>query len=90
MLRNGESGLLRDASYSLHGIDATACSELEEGDEVITSTYTYTASASVISHVGAKLKLVTLLQVPQMDYEQLEQAVTERTKAIIPVDYWQV
>ena len=58
-----------------------------EGDEVITSAYTYTASASVVCHVGAKLKLIdTAPGSDQMDYEKLEEAVTEKTKAIIPVD----
>lgn len=58
-----------------------------EGDEVITSAYTYTASASVIHHVGAKIVLVdTAKDSYQMDYDQLEQVITERTKAIIPVD----
>lgn len=58
-----------------------------EGDEVITSAYTYTASASVINHVGAKIILVdTAKNSYQMDYDKLEQAITEKTKAIIPVD----
>jgi dTDP-4-amino-4,6-dideoxygalactose transaminase len=58
-----------------------------EGDEVITSAYTYTASASVINHVGAKIVLVdTAKDSFFIDYEKLEQAITERTKAIIPVD----
>ena len=58
-----------------------------EGDEVITSAYTYTASASVIHHVGAKIVLVdTGKDSFHIDYEQLEKAITERTKAIIPVD----
>lgn len=58
-----------------------------EGDEVITSAYTYTASASVIAHVGAKIVLVdTYKDSYEMDYEQLSDAVTSRTKAIIPVD----
>ncbi len=57
------------------------------GDEVITSAYTYTASASVIEHVGAKIVLVdTQKDSLEMDYEALENAVNERTKAIIPVD----
>ena len=57
------------------------------GDEVITSAYTYTASASVIDHVGAKIVLVdTLPDSLQMDLSLLENAMTERTKAIIPVD----
>ncbi|MDC7783886.1 DegT/DnrJ/EryC1/StrS family aminotransferase [Priestia megaterium] len=58
-----------------------------KGDEVITSAYTYTASASVIEHVGAKIILVdTKKDSFQMDYEQLEKAITPNTKAIIPVD----
>lgn len=73
---------------------ATAALELSlrlfgigEGDEVITSAYTYTASASVVCHVGAKLVLVdTAPGSYQMDYDKLQQAITERTKAIIPVD----
>lgn len=57
------------------------------GDEVITSAYTYTASASVIHHVGAKIVLVdTSPNSYEMDYEQLSEAITEKTKAIIPVD----
>jgi dTDP-4-amino-4,6-dideoxygalactose transaminase len=57
------------------------------GDEVITSAYTYTASASVICHVGATPVLVdTAPGSYQMDYRLLSAAVTERTKAIIPVD----
>lgn len=73
---------------------ATACMELAlrylgigEGDEVITSAYTYTASASVICHVGATVKLVDVAPESfEMDYDQLEAAITEKTKAIIPVD----
>lgn len=72
----------------------TACAEMalrllgiSAGDEVITTAYTYTASASVVCHVGAKLLLVdTQPNGYEMDYDALEQAVTERTKAIIPVD----
>lgn len=57
------------------------------GDEVITSAYTYTASASVVAHVGAKLVLVdTAEDSLEMDYAALEAAITERTKAVIPVD----
>mgnify|MGYP000942042003 FL=1 len=57
------------------------------GDEVITSAYTYTASASVIHHVGAKIVLIdTAPDSYEMDYNLLEQAITERTKVIIPVD----
>ena len=73
---------------------ATACMEMTlrvlgigEGDEVITSAYTYSASASVICHVGAKVVLVdTAPNSYEMDYEKLEAAITEKTKAIIPVD----
>ncbi len=72
----------------------TACAEMAlrllgvgPGDEVITSAYTYTASASVICHVGAKVVLIdTQKDSLEMDYDALEAAVTERTKAIIPVD----
>lgn len=72
----------------------TACAEMAlhvlgigVGDEVITSAYTYTASASVIAHVGAKIILVdTQADSLEMDYEALEAAITEKTKAIIPVD----
>lgn len=57
------------------------------GDEVITSAYTYTASASVISHVGAKIVLVDVAPDSyEMDCEKLSAAITERTKVIIPVD----
>lgn len=57
------------------------------GDEVITSAYTYTASASVIHHVGARIVLVDVAPDSyQMDYQKLADAITEKTKAIIPVD----
>ncbi|MBI9008539.1 MAG: DegT/DnrJ/EryC1/StrS aminotransferase family protein [Tenericutes bacterium] len=57
------------------------------GDEVITSAYTYTASVSVIEHVGAKIVLVDIQnEHHEMDYEKLEDAITDKTKAIIPVD----
>lgn len=57
------------------------------GDEVITSAYTYTASASVITHVGAKIILVdTAPESYEMDYSKLADAINEKTKAIIPVD----
>lgn len=72
----------------------TACAEMAlhvlgvgVGDEVITNAYTYTASASVIAHVGAKIVLIdTQPDSLEMDYDALEAAITERTKAIIPVD----
>ncbi len=58
-----------------------------EKDEVITCAYTYTASASVICHVGAKPVLVDCQEGKlEMDYNALAQAVNEHTKAIIPVD----
>ena len=58
-----------------------------EGDEVITTAYTYTATASVIAHVGAKIVLVDVNKDSyQMDMEQVEKAVNEKTKAIILVD----
>ena len=61
--------------------------EIGEGDEVITTAYTYTASASVIHHVGAKIVMVdTAKDSYEMDYKKLEEAITEKTKAIIPVD----
>lgn len=57
------------------------------GDEVITSAYTYTASASVIAHVGAKIVLVdTAPDSFEMDYSKLADAITTKTKVIIPVD----
>lgn len=73
---------------------ATACMEttlrllgVGPGDEIITSAYTYTATASVVCHVGARLVLVdTGTESFQMDYDKLEAAVTERTKVIIPVE----
>ena len=73
---------------------ATACEELAlrtlgigPGDEVITTAYTYTASASVVCHVGAKLVLVdTQKDIYEMDYEELEKKINEKTKAIIAVD----
>lgn len=58
-----------------------------EGDEVITSAYTYTASASVIHHVGAKIVLIdTGKDSFHMDYDAIADAITDKTKAIIPVD----
>jgi len=71
----------------------TACAEMSlrllgigEGDEVITTAYTYTASASVVCHVGARLVLVdTQRDSIELDYDALEKAITEKTKAIIPV-----
>lgn len=72
----------------------TACAEMAlrlmgigPGDEVIVPAYTYTATASVVAHVGASLVLVDVLPgTCEMDYDQVAAAITERTKAIIPVD----
>lgn len=57
------------------------------GDEVITCAYTYTASASVIDHIGATIVLVDCAPDSfEIDYSKLGDAITEKTKAIIPVD----
>jgi dTDP-4-amino-4,6-dideoxygalactose transaminase len=72
----------------------TACAEMAlrilgigEGDEVIVPAYTYTASASIVCHVGAKLIFVDIQQDSlEMDYNTVEAAITPKTKAIIPVD----
>lgn len=72
----------------------TACAEMAlrvmgigEGDEVVVPAYTYTASASIVLHVGARLVLVdTQKDSLEMDYTALEKAITSKTKAIIPVD----
>ncbi|MBQ4186864.1 MAG: aminotransferase class I/II-fold pyridoxal phosphate-dependent enzyme, partial [Firmicutes bacterium] len=79
---------------------ATAAEELNlrilgvsEGDEVIVPAYTYTASASAAIHCGATVKFVDIQKdgdpvshMPEMDYEALEAAITEKTKAIVTVD----
>lgn len=57
------------------------------GDEVIVPAYTYTASASVVTHVGAKLVMVdSQKDNVEMDYDKLADAITEKTKVIVPVD----
>ena len=57
------------------------------GDEVIVPAYTYTATASVTQHVGAQLVMVdSQKDSVEMDYDQLEKAITEKTKVIVPVD----
>ena len=57
------------------------------GDEVIVPAYTYTATASVVQHVGAKIVFVdSQKDSVEMDYDQLEKAITEKTKVISPVD----
>ena len=73
---------------------ATACMELilrvlgvGQGDEVITPAYTYTATASVTCHVGAKVVMVdTAPDSFEMDYDKLADAITEKTKVVLPVD----
>ena len=73
---------------------ATACMEtalrlfdIGPGDEVIVPAYTYTASASVVCHVGARLKLIDVEKgTYHLDYDALEAAITKNTKAVIPVD----
>ena len=73
---------------------ATAAEELNlrilgigEDDEVIVPAYTYTATASAVIHVGAKVVFVdSQLDSVEMDYEALEKAITEKTKAIVAVD----
>ena len=73
---------------------ATACMEMVlhllgvgPGDEVIVPAYTYTATASVVQHVGAKLVMIdSQKDCVEMDYDQLADAITERTKVIVPVD----
>ena len=72
----------------------TACGEMAlrllgigDGDEVIVPAYTYTASASIVGHVGAKLVFVDVQKdCLEMDYEAVEKAITPNTKAIMPVD----
>lgn len=72
----------------------TACAEMAlrllgigEGDEVIVPAYTYTASASIVCHVGATLVFADIqTNSLEMDYEAVEELITPHTKAIIPVD----
>ena len=72
----------------------TACAEMAlyvlgvgPGDEVIVPAYTYTATASVVYHVGAKIVMIDCQEnALEMDYDKVEAAITERTKAILPVD----
>ena len=81
-----------DRAVSLNS--ATACMEMAlrlfeigPGDEVIVPAYTYTASASVVAHVGATIKLVDVgADSYHIDYDKLEELITDKTKAIIPVD----
>ena len=72
----------------------TACGEMAlrilgigAGDEVIVPAYTYSASASIVDHVGAKIVFVDVQEgCLEMNYDKMEAAITEKTKAIIPVD----
>ena len=72
----------------------TACAEMAlrllgigPGDEVIVPAYTYSATASVVCHVGAKLVLVDCARDSlEMNYDQVSAAINEHTKVIIPVD----
>ena len=74
---------------------ATAAMELTlrvlgvgKGDEVIVPAYTYTATASAAIHVGATIKMVDIQKDHfEMDYDKLEEAITEKTKVVVPVDY---
>ena len=73
---------------------ATACMELilrilgvGPGDEVIVPSYTYTATASVVCHVGARVVMIdTAPGSFEMDYDKLTESITKRTKVVIPVD----
>ena len=73
---------------------ATAAMELTlrvlgvgEGDEVIVPAYTYTATASVVHHVGAKIVMVDVAPGSfEIDYDSIADAITERTKVVMPVD----
>lgn len=90
----------RDSNRVVCLNSATAAEELnlrilgiQPGDEVIVPAYTYTATASATVHCGAKVVFVDIQKggdkethAPEMDYEKLEAAITEKTKAVIPVD----
>ena len=61
--------------------------EMSEGDEVIVPAYTYTATASVVHHVGAKIVMVDVAPGSfEIDYDSIADAITERTKVVMPVD----
>ena len=75
----------QEMAFHIMGIGAAAGGSAE--DEIIVPAYTYTASASVVCHVGAKLVLVDVQKDSlEPDYDALEALITERTKAIVPVD----
>lgn len=97
---NADNNSGRDSNRVVCLNSATAAEELnlrilgiQPGDEVIVPAYTYTATASAAVHCGAKVVFVDIQKggdkethAPEMDYEKLEAAITEKTKAIIPVD----
>lgn len=75
------------AEMALHVMGIGAISGGSSEDEVIVPAYTYTASASVVCHVGAKLIFVDIQKDSlEMDYDAVEKLINEHTKAIIPVD----
>ena len=96
----GDEGLARWSNRVVCLNSATAAEELNlrmlgvgEGDEVLVPAYTYTASASAALHCGAKVRFIDiqkngdpLTHMPEMDYDALEAAITEKTKAIVTVD----
>lgn len=95
-----EDGIRRYSNRVVCLNSATAAEELNlrvlgvgEGDEVIVPAYTYTASASAAIHCGARVVFVDIQKdgdkeshMPEMDYDKLEEAITEKTKAIVTVD----
>lgn len=97
---NGKEAITKYAQKVVCLNSATAAEELNlrvlgigEGDEVIVPAYSYTASASAAIHCGATVKFVDIQKdgdkdshCPEMDYDALKAAITEKTKAIIPVD----
>jgi len=97
---NTEDNIKRYSNRVVCLNSATAAEELnlrilgiQPGDEVIVPAYTYTATASAAVHCGAKIIFVDIQKdgdkvthAPEMDYEKLEDAITDKTKAIIPVD----
>lgn len=91
-VRSNGDGVQRPTTVCLNS--ATACMELAlrvlgigEGDEVIVPAYTYTATASSVCHVGARPVLVDCAPGSfEMDYDKVAEAITERTKAVMPVD----
>ncbi len=83
-----------NTSHAVCMNSATACHEMAlrlleigEGDEIIVPAYTYSASASVAEHIGAKIVLVDIDKNSyHISYDEVEKAITPRTKAIVPVD----